>query len=141
MRPLHKAEPNLILDDLDRLLPLYKYIESSGATEPLPNIWQMGLISHSGRRSKLVATKASHAQRELDINLRHNLLQDALEAQLIAKHGSENVCREVVTVDGNSIDLVVRRPDGYWFYELKTYQSPRACIREAIGQLLEYSFW
>jgi hypothetical protein len=37
--------------------------------------------------------------------------------------------------------LVLRQPDGYWFYEIKTSQSPRACIREAIGQLLEYSLW
>ena len=29
----------------------------------------------------------------------------------------------------------------YWFYEIKTAQSPRACLREAVGQLLEYSFW
>ena len=27
------------------------------------------------------------------------------------------------------------------FYEIKTSASPRSCIREAIGQLLEYSYW
>lgn len=37
--------------------------------------------------------------------------------------------------------MMVRHPDGFWFYEIKTAQSPRACIREAIGQLLEYSLW
>ena len=39
------------------------------------------------------------------------------------------------------VDAVVRRLDEYWFYEIKTDSSPRACIREAIGQLLEYAFW
>ncbi len=29
----------------------------------------------------------------------------------------------------------------YWFYEIKTALTPRACLREAIGQLLEYGFW
>lgn len=42
---------------------------------------------------------------------------------------------------GASIDVGVRHAEGFWFYEIKTYQSPRACIREAFGQLVEYSFW
>ena len=31
--------------------------------------------------------------------------------------------------------------DEYWFYEIKTALTARACLREAIGQLLEYGFW
>lgn len=31
--------------------------------------------------------------------------------------------------------------DRYWFYEIKTALSARACIREALAQLLEYSYW
>ncbi|MDX6528569.1 MAG: hypothetical protein QOH41_859 [Blastocatellia bacterium] len=37
--------------------------------------------------------------------------------------------------------MVVRSKDKFVFYEIKTMNSPRACIREALGQLLEYSFW
>lgn len=40
-----------------------------------------------------------------------------------------------------SIDLVARYGDELWFYEVKTSASVRSCIREAIGQLLEYSLW
>jgi len=40
-----------------------------------------------------------------------------------------------------SVDVVVKRNNGYWYYEIKTSKSPRACLREALGQLLEYSFW
>jgi hypothetical protein len=29
----------------------------------------------------------------------------------------------------------------YWYYEIKTASSPRACLREALGQILEYSYW
>jgi hypothetical protein len=36
---------------------------------------------------------------------------------------------------------VVREGDRYIYYELKSYSSAQACIREALGQLLEYSFW
>lgn len=28
-----------------------------------------------------------------------------------------------------------------WFYEVKTAGSVRGCLREAIGQLLEYALW
>jgi hypothetical protein len=37
--------------------------------------------------------------------------------------------------------VIVWQRNEYWFYEIKTAQSPRACLREAIGQLLEYAFW
>ena len=39
------------------------------------------------------------------------------------------------------IDIVVKLESEYWFYEIKTALTPRACLREAIGQLLEYGFW
>lgn len=39
------------------------------------------------------------------------------------------------------MDIVVRRENVYWFYEVKTSRFPRACLREAVGQLLEYAFW
>jgi len=126
---------------MDRLLPLFKYIESKGSIQPLPNVGGKKFIFQSGRNQILTTTKATYAQRELDVSLRHNLLQEALHCQLVAKFGSENVHKEVSTGIGISVDLAVRQNDEYWFYEIKTYQSPRACIREAIGQLLEYSFW
>ena len=140
-RPVGILNHDVVLNDMDRLLPLYQYVESDGRTEPVPNVGERGFIFRSGRKSKLTATKANYAQRELDVNLRHNLLQDALERELVAKYGSENVCREVPTGNGNSVDLAVRQTEGYWFYEIKTFQSSRACIREAIGQLLEYAYW
>jgi hypothetical protein len=31
--------------------------------------------------------------------------------------------------------------DGYWVYEIKTAGSARLCVREAVGQLLEYALW
>jgi hypothetical protein len=38
-------------------------------------------------------------------------------------------------------DVVVRINQEYWFFEIKTPGSPRHCIREAVGQLLEYAYW
>jgi hypothetical protein len=36
---------------------------------------------------------------------------------------------------------VVKQDDKYRFYEIKTDPSPRVCLRQAIGQLLEYAFF
>ena len=69
------------------------------------------------------------------------MLQESLYRRLVRKFGAANVGTELETGAGTNIDLVVRRPNGYRFYEIKTAQSPRACIREALGQLLEYSLW
>ena len=76
------------------------------------------------------------------ISLRHNVIQEALYNKLSKKYGSDNVGTEISSGNGGSIDLVVKRKkDEFWFYEIKTAHTAKACIRQAIGQLLEYSFW
>ena len=88
------------------------------------------------------ATTASFAERELNVTLRHNLLQAALTKRLIAQFGEENVADEHPTGRGTLIDVVVRHSAGaYSFYEIKTALSASACIREALGQVLEYAYW
>jgi hypothetical protein len=44
-------------------------------------------------------------------------------------------------VGQRSIDLVTKHGEDLWFWEIKTAGSVRQCLREAIGQLLEYAFW
>ena len=115
--------------------------KSKGRRHRLPKASEKRFVFRPGWNLKTDATTASHAQQELDVNLRHNRLQGALYRQLVKKHGKENVGGESSTGMGTRVDMWVRQPNGYWFYEIKTSLEPRACIREAIGQLLEYSFW
>jgi hypothetical protein len=68
-------------------------------------------------------------------------LQAKLYKSLSAKYGRANVGTEIQSGAGTRIDLVLKRGGAFWFYEIKTSSSPRECIREAIGQLLEYSNW
>ena len=138
---IQELDYDRILAEMDRLLPLYEYVESSGQRQSLSKPDKEQFVFRPGCTSKAAATKASYAQQELDVNLRHNLLQRTLYRQLVEKHGGDNVGTELRTGIGTSVDLVVRQPNGYWFYEIKTSVSPRACIREALGQLLEYAFW
>jgi hypothetical protein len=72
LRSVNILSPDVVLDDMDRLLPLYKYVESNGRTQPLPNASDERFVFRSGRKQNLTTTKASYAQKELDVNLRHN---------------------------------------------------------------------
>ena len=140
-KPVIELDHDSVLTVMDRLLPLYKYVESNGRAQPLSDPHAKEFVFRSGCPIKPATTTATLAQKQLDVDLRHNMLQQALYRKLVREHGHENVGSEVSTGIGTSIDLVVRQPNGYWFYEIKTFQSPRACVREALGQLLEYSFW
>lgn len=136
----------IVLSDFDRLLPMYGYVEGAEAfplehpttpsTSPIA-----GFRFRSGCSIKRSSTVATVAQRKLDVLLRHNELQAQLADDLSLEFGHEHVGTELSSLLGTSVDVVVRQPDGFWFYEIKTALSARACLREAIGQLLEYSFW
>jgi hypothetical protein len=139
-QPGKKLDYERILDDLDRLLPLYRYVESRGATTPVP-LPKSGFNFKAGASKKLKTAKATLPEKELDLDLRHNLLQEALYKRLASEHGKENLRAEQPSGVGTLIDIVVKMKGGYWFYEIKTALTARACLREAIGQLLEYGFW
>jgi hypothetical protein len=131
-----------ILNDFDRLLSLFKYVESGGREEPFKALAADGFHFRAGFTDKSAATTATLAEGELNINLKHNILQAALCRRLISEYGSANVGEEQVTPFGTKIDVVVRRSeDEFWYYEIKTALPPRACLREAFGQLMEYAYW
>lgn len=71
----------------------------------------------------------------------HYQVSQALYSFLVKNYGTSSVRAEQPTGDGKFIDLVRLDTDGVIFYEIKTYPSVRECIREAVGQLLEYSYW
>jgi hypothetical protein len=139
-QPGKRIDYEMILDDFDRLLPLYRYVESRGVTPPVP-LPKTGFNFKAGGSKKVKTAKATLPEKELDLDLRHNLLQEALYQRLSSKHGLDNVRTEQPSGVGTQIDIVVKVKDEYWFYEIKTALTPRACLREAIGQLLEYAFW
>ncbi len=138
---LDKLNYELILNDLDRLLPLYKYVESNGNLQPILAVNKEPFKFRPGFTSKASTAEVSQMEKQLDITLRHNTLQEALCKKLVKKYGAKNVGDEQPNGAGTSIDAVVRHGTDFWFYEIKTANSPRACLRQAIGQLLEYAFW
>lgn len=65
----------------------------------------------------------------------HNDIQQRFAAQLKTHYGPENVHMEL-----NYVDILVEEPDQITFYEVKNDDRPDRCIREALGQLLQYAF-
>jgi hypothetical protein len=64
-------------------------------------------------------------------------------AYLRMQYPEERIKREVpIKAHGTRIDVVRERVDqSRIFYEVKVLPTLRACIREALGQLLEYAHW
>lgn len=78
----------------------------------------------------------------VEVSFLHEAISKNLSAALTEIYGAENVTREHPAGYGaNKIDIVVNSPKGLFFYEIKTYNSLKTSIREAIGQLMEYSLW
>lgn len=81
------------------------------------------------------------AQSETIVTHVHAEIQARLFGDLVSECGEENVSAENVMAVGNPADIVVRSHSGYAIYEVKTSLLPRQCIRQAVGQLLEYGYW
>jgi len=78
----------------------------------------------------------------IEITFLHKNICEKLVPHLEKLHGSDNVVAEHKSGNGaTKIDIVVNSKYGLLFYEIKTYASLRSSIREAIGQLMEYSIW
>ncbi|MGH2403363.1 MAG: hypothetical protein ACRDGN_02760 [bacterium] len=73
--------------------------------------------------------------------LRHKALQRALYDHLRAEVGPGGVAIEHKLDFGVRVDAAVNTPQGLSFYEVKVASSVQACVRAALGQLLEYAYW
>lgn len=129
----------IVLETLDRLLPLYLFTEQAG-NQVYATTQGHGFQFKAGCSIKASSTSGSITEKNLNILLRHNHLQYRLYKELSEIYGEKNVGTEV-NVNGLSIDLVVKREHEYWFYEIKTASTVKACIRQAFGQIMEYSYW
>lgn len=137
-----KVNVDEILQDFDRLLNLYEYVEGEGKTiRTIAPELDFGFQFHSGCSLKKSVTTGSREERRLDIILRHNDIQSDLYEYLRFIHGDDNVGTEIPVGCGKKIDVVVKDPNSFTFYEIKTSSCLQVCIREALSQLLEYSFW
>lgn len=96
----------------------------------------------AGHRSKPESGQRNSSGYRTEISYIHNAIQEALYITLCQQFGKNRVSTEQNTGYGTRIDLALQENENtYSFYEIKTYAHVSYCIREAIGQLLEYAYW
>lgn len=85
----------------------------------------------------------SRESRTIEILYLHKAISKQLTKFLKEKYGNKNVKAEHFSgIGASKVDIIVNtEEDGLTFYEIKTYNSIKTSIREAIGQLLEYAMW
>ncbi|MFC4739991.1 hypothetical protein ACFO3U_08290 [Flavobacterium ponti] len=92
--------------------------------------------------SKIGTATYAREPKAIEVTYVHKAICDGIKVKFVEQFGYENVSTENHAGYGNNrIDMVVKNNNEYVFYEIKAYNSSRASIREALGQLLEYSYW
>lgn len=95
-----------------------------------------------GHTNKKGSSRSGYENQSRTVDLVHNQIQNNLYASLSKTFGRNNVGTEQESGHGSQIDLVQKcSGNQYIFYEIKTNYSVRLCIREALGQLLEYAYY
>jgi hypothetical protein len=90
------------------------------------------------RRSEAERTRA--AIKSTTYDPRHVILQNALYDHLCDVYGKSVVNYEYRD-EYSFVDLVLRPKNEVWFFEIKMAPTAKSCIRDAIGQLLEYGIY
>ena len=85
--------------------------------------------------------RSHYGQRKTEIDRFHYKMQNSAYKQLVKIYGNNNIRTERPIGIGLAVDLSVKDGISEIFYEFKTSNSVRACIREALSQLLEYSYY
>lgn len=134
-----QVDVEFILRDFDRLLPMYVFVEGTGDPPASHEATQHEFVP--GLTRKKSSTKVTLTERKLNKTLRHNDIQHALGQFLVERHGEDAVCDEYSIVNRNKVDVAVLEDDELTYYEIKVGVTARHCLRQAIGQLLEYSYW
>jgi hypothetical protein len=142
--PIQAVDPHQCLRTFDLLLPLYAWVETGPAAKGDAEALAEGALDtlrlDGGRTidgGRWI--QATSRARTLDIFLRHREIQRRLKEQITAEGAASFVLE--APIGDRAIDGVARHGDELWFYEVKTAATVRGCLREAIGQLLEYSLW
>lgn len=145
-QPVGAVDVHHCLRTFDRLLPLYRHVLSrEAATSHVVAAPPSSDVRDDLRLDRGVDVRsegwrrATIAAQVLDIPLRHHEMQNRLRRQLEAE-GVAFVTLEA-RLGLRAIDAVTRCDEGLCFYEVKTCASVRQCLREALGQLLEYALW
>jgi hypothetical protein len=126
----------LVIDDNHKIVRVKRYQPFDWGEGDFPHISLQPPIPEpeDPRRSEKERTRS--AQEGTKYNPIHIRLQNKLYKSLIHQYGQSNVNYEIDFVDISVID------DGLTtFYEIKIENTAKRCIRNSIGQVLEYAHY
>lgn len=132
----------VLVDDNDRAIPSPRYILLNKVAEPKAVDEANGefvLGKRAKGRGSAKSVRKTFESRSIEIPQIHNRVSEGLERWLKTKY--ESVFPEHDTGFGTSIDMVAEHKGEIYFYEIKTYGHVKACVREALGQLVEYAYY
>jgi len=145
--PLKHIDYEALLRDFDRLFHLYKYVEGGGNGKSLSERDFRFCVGDGQALPNLPSATLSAIRRQVEelkrVTLRHNKLTRALFFRLRKQYGAGSVHCNCPTQNGTGtlIDILLTKGSERWVYEIKVGDNARQCIRQALGQILEYSFW
>lgn len=134
---------DVILSCFDKMLPIYVEVESNNEilNEKIVRQSETNHFEFFPNERRLPSNRVyTSIERETNIDIRHSIIQQAMYEKLVNIHGIHNVSVENPFL-GNKIDIVVKTGNTYVFYEVKTGNSAKSCVRQAMGQLLEYAYF
>jgi len=129
-----------ILKTFDDLLPIYIEVESDRGKNQANTKKKKDFVFSPQKNNFSKGTQYTSVQKQINVNARHCLIQETLMKFLCKKYGDDNVGTEN-SINGQRIDVVLKQKKSYTFYEIKTANSAKQCVREALGQILEYAYY
>lgn len=139
---LELRDPPQKISNVDEAIPSAYYVLLNKTKEPefeLP-LGEDPDFSPGYAPRKEKAT-VNYGQRVSEIDWFHSRMQKNIYMQLVKVYGQDKVKAERKIGIGAAVDLSVKDGEREIFYELKTSNSIKQCIREALSQLLEYSYY
>ena len=125
-------DPLVMADRKDSVWKLQRYTLAA-ADEEIKQQWR----SRKGKMTPpLINTITRKGTPGVTYDPIHKRLQADLLPLLVVRYGKGNV-----TLETDNVDLTVTDGKKTILIEIKTDSNPRAAIREAIGQLLEYAYY
>ncbi|MFH0947587.1 MAG: hypothetical protein V1833_01115 [Elusimicrobiota bacterium] len=132
----------LQISSKDRVILTPRYQLLYKTREPKLSVYTGdGFIFKPGFGFKKEKTKAKYEKKGADVDLLHNKIEHFVCEQLSKRSGRNNVGSNIDCGHGSEIDIVEKQNNNYIFYEIKTAHTLKLCIRTAMGQLLEYSYY
>jgi hypothetical protein len=106
--------------------------------DDFPNNIRKSMVTRSQRGGK---PRSEHERKRaaidgIEYSPQHVRLQNKLYDYLCALHGED-----AISYEESFVDLKLEEPDGTTYFEIKIAPTAKSCIRQAMGQLIEYAMY